>query len=119
MQEKQNHALRKLSSEIAGTSWTSRHKKHAIYTVERDGVNTAVPAMEHLKQVAASLPSIKNGQGRRIYHFENIRRRFMNGKTKDESMRLVNDYCSEVMEIWNKAAEKLNTRHNENNQYHN
>lgn len=108
MQEKQNQALRKLSSEIAGTSWTSRHKKHAIYTVEKDGVKTDVPVMQHLKKIASALPPMKNSHGQRVYHFENLRRRFMNGKTKDESMKLVNEYCSEVMEIWNKAVEKLN-----------
>lgn len=85
--------------------WTAKHKKHAIYTTERDGKPVSMPAMEYLKSIALTLPPmLYHGTKRRVVHFEELRKRFMRGKTKDESMNLVNEYCSEVVQTWNEAV---------------
>ncbi|OFY43979.1 MAG: hypothetical protein A2X18_07570 [Bacteroidetes bacterium GWF2_40_14] len=86
------------------SSWNAKAKKHAIYTQTKDGIKKSMPAMVYLKQVALSLPPMKRGK-RRIVHFEELRRKFMSGTTKEESMKAVNDYCAEVIDIWNKAIE--------------
>lgn len=92
--------------EPQSNNWTARHKKYATYTIEKDGKKTSVPVVEHLRKVGQDLPPMQDANGRRIFHFENLRRRFMAGKTKEESMSLINDYCTEIAEIWNKAVEK-------------
>lgn len=86
--------------------WTARHKKHAVYNVEKDGKKTSIPVMQHLKQLSLDLPAMNDINGRRVYHFENLKRRFMSGKTKEQSMSLVNEYCSEIAEIYNRAIKK-------------
>lgn len=88
------------------SEWTARHKKRAIYNVEKDGKKTSIPVMQHLKQLSLDLPSMNDVNGRRVYHFENLKRRFMSGKTKEQSMSLVNEYCSEIAEIYNEAIKK-------------
>ena len=112
-EQTQIDVLNLLSSEPEpepANDWTSRHKKHAIYTVEKDGVKTSIPVMEYLKKLSLELPPMADINGRRVYHFENLKRRFMSGKTKDDSMRLINEYCSEVAEIWNKTVESIKNK---------
>lgn len=87
------------------TGWTAKVKKHAIYTTEVDGVKKSMPVTVHLKQLALSLPPMQRGK-RRIVHFEELKRKFMSGSTREASMRLVNAYCMEMVDIYNKAVEE-------------
>lgn len=92
-------------------SWNAREKKNAYIKKEIDGVVHHIPIMEHLHKLAAQLPPTYQN-GRRMVHVDEMRWRFMKGKTKLESMALVKQYCSDVIEAYNKAVEK----HNNENQ---
>lgn len=114
--EKQAEAIKQTLPEH--NLWTAKAKKHAFMNFEKDGKKTSLPIAAYLKQEGLKLPPMEQF-GRRVIHFNELMWRFMHGKTKDESMQAVNDYCKEIVDIWNKAVEDLRKQneasHEDNN----
>lgn len=85
--------------------WTAKVKKNTVVTFEVDGKKTSLPIAAYLKQEALKLPPIEQN-GKRVVHFNEMMWRFMHGTTKTESQQAVDQYCADMVEIWNKAVEE-------------
>lgn len=87
--------------------WNAKAKKNAIYSYKKDGKTYSMPVMSFLKEMALSLPKMKRGN-QLVIHFEELRYRFMKGRTKEESMLFVNEYCKDIVNIYNKSVDAFN-----------
>lgn len=85
--------------------WTSKAKKNTVVTFEVDGKKTSLPISAYLKRESLKLPPMKQN-GKSVVHFNELMWLFMHGKTKSESQKAVDQYCTEIVKIWNKAVEE-------------
>ena len=85
--------------------WTSKAKKNTVVTFEVNGKKTSLPIAAYLKRESLKLPPMKQN-GKSVVHFNELMWLFMHGKTKSESQKAVDDYCTEIVKIWNKAVEE-------------
>ena len=103
LEEQKKITEQKHISSQPNPNWTAKAKKNAFYIVEKDFKKTSMPAQAYIRQEAMKLPPMQRN-GRRIVHFDEMWWRFMHGKTKEESKQAVDQYCADIVEIWDKSV---------------
>lgn len=87
------------------SNWNAKAKKHSLISVTRGKAVAKVPAMMWIKDMALALPPMKR-DGVRVVHFREMKRLYMNGKSKRESVEKVQAYVQMVKDAYLDAYKK-------------
>ena len=93
------------SKSKADCKWNAKAKKHSLISVTRGKAVAKVPAMMWIKDMALALPPMKR-DGVRVTHFSEMKRLYMNGKSKRESVEKVQTYVQMVKDAYLDAYKK-------------
>lgn len=84
------------------TKWNAKAKKHSLISVTKGKAVAKVPAMMWLRNMAQALPAMKR-DGVRVVHFNELKRLYMLGKSKRESVERVQAYVQMVKDAYLEA----------------